>query len=245
MRDVRVLKLGGREFRAEVRMLDDMRAVLYDEEFRRTAENVPLYYMFRDVYESEEDAAVLKRRGLRYDITIIPPRTLGKEFVKTAGHYHPKVPGSDHTYAELYEVLEGEAHFLLQKLEADGSISDVVVVKAKSGNKMVVPPNYGHVTINPAKKTLKMANLVFKNFSSIYEPYREKGGAAYFELTDGDFVRNENYGELPELRFLEPPRVKELSRRIYELIDEPLLEFLKNPSGYEWLFEKALRRDAS
>jgi len=31
VRDVRVLKLGGREFRAEVRMLDDMRAVLYDE----------------------------------------------------------------------------------------------------------------------------------------------------------------------------------------------------------------------
>ena len=83
---MRVLRLGGREFRAEVRMLDDMRAVLYDEEFRRTAENVELYYMFRDVYESEEDAAILRRRGLRYDITIIPPRTLGREFVLSLIH---------------------------------------------------------------------------------------------------------------------------------------------------------------
>jgi len=239
---MKVLKLGGNEFRADVRMLYDMRDVLLDKELLRTAENVELYYMFRDVYESEEDAAILRRRGLRYDITIIPPRTLGREFVKTAGHYHPKVPGSDLTYAELYEVLEGEAHFLLQKLEADGRISDVVLVRARAGDKVIVPPNYGHVTINPKKETLKMANLVSRDFSSIYEPYREKGGAAYFELIDGSLVRNENYKELPEIRLLEAPRIRELSRRIYELINEPLLDFLRDPRGYEWLFEKALRQ---
>ena len=30
--------------------------------------------------------------GLRYDITVIYPGLIGSEYVKTLGHYHPKVP---------------------------------------------------------------------------------------------------------------------------------------------------------
>ncbi len=39
-------------------------------------------------------------------------------------------------YPELYEVLEGEAHYLLQRMEQERGtegITDVVVVKAKKG----------------------------------------------------------------------------------------------------------------
>jgi glucose-6-phosphate isomerase len=63
----------------EIRYLDDMRTVLYDKAWARTAPNFEVYYMERGLEEKD---------GLRYDITTIPPKMLGQEFVKTKGHYH-------------------------------------------------------------------------------------------------------------------------------------------------------------
>lgn len=245
------LTFGTRTFFPEVRRLGEMQEVVYDKAFLATADpGMPLYYMFRDLSMDEEDEAKIKGRGLRYDITIIPPNTLGSEFVKTAGHYHPYFPGSNLTYPELYGVLEGEAHYLLQRAEERGGverITDVIVVEARRGDKVLIPPNYGHVTINPGDSTLKMANWVARDFSSIYEPMKRRCGAAYFELVTGSFVKNERYGEVPELRHLSPsdlliPGVNVSTElALYELLNEPeKLAFLTNPPAYfdsERLFE--------
>jgi glucose-6-phosphate isomerase len=48
-----------------------------------------------------------------------------------------------------------------------------------------------------------MANWVFRDFSSLYEPIRKFGGGAYFLLESG-FVRNPDYCFVPEIRRLEP-----------------------------------------
>ena len=77
-----------------------------------------LYYMYRGIKEDGD---------LRYDITIIPAKMLGMEFNKTKGHYHPE------SYGELYIVLEGEAIYLLQKLDQEGEIEDVYMVEAQKG----------------------------------------------------------------------------------------------------------------
>ena len=240
------LKFGERTFYPAVRILEELKEVVLDKNFLATADmDMELYYMFRAVSKDEEDERETKDKGLRYDITIIPPNKLGLEFVKTAGHYHPFLPGSKMTYPELYEVLDGEAHYLLQRREQEQGrgterITDVVVVKAKKGDKVIIPPNYGHVTINPSEATLKMTNWIANTFSSIYEPIKIKGGAAYFELTNGAFVKNAKYGELPDIRFLRPSDVeKELGLNLnlsketemYELIKQPeTLAFLTNPN---------------
>jgi len=236
------LKFGERTFYPAVRILEELKEVVLDKNFLATADmDTELYYMFRAVSKDEEDERKIKEKGLRYDITIIPPNTLGLEFVKTAGHYHPFLPGSKMTYPELYEVLDGEAHYLLQRREQGRGterITDVVVVKAKKGDKVLIPPNYGHVTINPSEATLKMANWVANAFSSIYESMKVKGGAAYFELANGEFVKNARYGAVPDIRFLRPLDVeKELGLNLnketemYELIKQPeTLAFLTNPN---------------
>jgi len=238
------LKFGERTFFPVVRKLGEMKEVVFDKRFLASANvDMELYYMFRDVSKDEEDEKKITAKGRRYDITIIPANKLGVEFVKTAGHYHPLLPDSDVTYPEIYEVLEGEAHYLLQRREeaaAEGAerITDVVVVKAEKGDKVIIPHNYGHVTINPSETTLKMANWVASTFSSIYEPVRRKGGAAYFELTDGEFIKNDNYEDTPDIRFLKPSDIeKEVGLRLskevemYELLREPeKLEFLTNPN---------------
>jgi len=240
----RDLIFGGRVFKPNVRKLDDMRNVIYDNKWLNSAGNPELYYMYRDLFLSVKDRQIILENGLRYDVTVIPPHMLGMEYVKTAGHYHPSILGTDLSYPEIYEVLEGSAHYLLQRRQNDG-ITDVVLVKAKKGDKVIVPPDYGHITINPSNKELKMCNWVARDFSSVYEPIREKGGAAYFELTTG-FVKNENYGDVPEMRFLKPANFPDVSlnknKEMYGLIrkDPKLLEFLTKPQDYGWLFERVL-----
>ena len=241
------LTFGQRTFSPVTRTLAEIKEVVYDQRFLASADmNRELYYMFRDVSKDAADAKEIQERGLRYDITIIPPNTLGVEFVKTAGHYHPCPEDSKLTYPEIYEVLEGEAHYLLQKREEDNGIeriTDVVVVKAKEGDKVIIPPHYGHVTINPGDATLKMTNWVARMFSSIYEPIMKRKGAAYFELTTGEFVKNERYNTVPEMRFLQPeitwPEDLELIKdgAMYDLLKEPeKLEFLIHPDLCQWLF---------
>jgi len=243
----RDLRVGGEMSKPSVRKLDDMKDVIYDKKWLKSAGNPELYYMYRDLSLSIKDRQIMLVNKLRYDITVIPPRMLGVEYVKTAGHYHPSAPGTDLSYAEIYEVLEGEAHYLLQKQQNDG-IVDVVLIKAEGGDKAIIPPDYGHVTINPSNKELKMCNWVARDFSSIYGPIKEKGGAAYFELTTG-FVKNENYGDVPEMRFLQPANFPDVglnkNREMYGLIrkDPKLLEFLTKPQEYEWLFEKVLANE--
>jgi len=169
--------------KADIRYLYDLEKVLYDREWFKKAPNVEIYYMYR---------GLKKKDGLRYDITVIPPKKLGLEFVKTKGHYHPQ------SYGELYIVLEGQAIYLMQKAKKD-KIEDIYAIEAKKGDYIIIPPQYGHITINPGEKTLKMANWVYNNFQSIYEPIEKRGGGGYFYTTQG-WLKNKNYKLLPDLR---------------------------------------------
>jgi glucose-6-phosphate isomerase len=173
----------------DIRYLNDMKQVLYDRQWAQKAPNTELYYMYRD----------LKRKnGLRYDITIIPPKMLGKEFVKTKGHYHVG------DYGELYIVLKGKAIYLMQK-EKNGKILDVYYVRAKKGDSVIIPPGYGHITINPGSKSLKMANWVSLKCCSDYKKILQKKGACYFYTTSG-WIKNKNYKRIPKIHFKRPKK---------------------------------------
>jgi len=174
---------------ADIRYLKDMTDVIYDKEWLKTANlDLDLYYMYRGIEEKDE---------IRYDITVVPKNLLGTEFTKTKGHYHVG------NYGEVYTVLEGQAIYLMQKAN-DNGVEDVYAVKAEKGDVVVIPPNYGHVTINPSQdQDLKMANWLSINCKSDYLPYTEKQGACYLYTTNG-WIKNENYKMVPELRFEEP-----------------------------------------
>lgn len=226
----------------DVRLARDMAEVIVDKDWLGENEEAELYFMYRDLW-CEGDRETIRSEGLRFDITVIPPREMGREYVKTKGHYHPEaVPGV--SYPEIYEVLEGEAHYLLQKKSSRG-IEDVVLVEARAGDKALIPPDYGHITINPSEESLKMANWVDRSFDSIYEDILELEGGAYYEMVSGEFVVNENYEGVPELRRAEPTEIPEIrvesGVEMYGLIQEPEnLDFLRNPQDYESLFERVL-----
>ena len=173
----------------DIRYLNDMKDVIYDKEWLKTAPNLELYYMYRG----------LKKKGeLRYDITVIPAQMLGKEFTKTKGHEHV---GS---YLEIYIVLEGEAIYFMQKQKQD-IIEDVYAVKAKKGDVIIIPSYYAHITINPSSQNLKMANWMAIEAKSNYDPIQKMQGACYFYTKEG-WIKNTNYKQVPELRFEEPKK---------------------------------------
>ena len=140
----------------------------------------------------------LEKNGeLRYDITVLSAKMLGNEFNKTKGHYHIGA------YPELYMVLEGSAIYLLQKKNNAGEIEDVYAVKVKAGECAIMPPFYGHITINPSEtEELKMANWICDNCKSDYSFYEQMQGACYYYTKEG-WIKNENYKNTPELRFEE------------------------------------------
>lgn len=173
----------------DIRYLNDMREVIYDQEWLKTAPNFELYYMYRGIKE---------KGNLRYDITVVPSKMLSQEFVKTKGHEHLG------KYGEIYTVLEGEAIYLMQKREGK-EIEDVYAVKAKKGDVIIIPPFYGHVTINPSSKDLKMANWISKNCQSDYQWFEKMRGASYYYTKNG-WIKNKNYKKIPKLRFEKPKK---------------------------------------
>ena len=236
------LKFGEQLVEPEIRRLYDLRDVAFDTSWFEDASDCDVYYMFRDLSRTKDDADAIKRHQLRYDITLIPPLQMGLEFVKTYGHYHPSVNStSRYTYPEVYEVLDGDAHYLLQHAQNEHSVDEVILVKATKGDKVIVPPNYGHVTINASEKTLTMANWVCRSFESLYDPYTQLHGGAYYELINGRLLHNQAYEKVPEIRIVYPketPAYGLVKRKpMYELIKEPnLLEFLTAPDKHSELF---------
>ncbi|HUH79106.1 MAG TPA: glucose-6-phosphate isomerase family protein [Methanoregula sp.] len=213
-----------------VRTMAEMRPVLADPSCGYAG---PLYFMYRDLAKSDADWTWLHRQRLRYDMTVIPPADLCGEWVKTKGHYHPENPAGV-GYPEIYEVIGGKAHYLLQSRALD----DVVVVPAGEGDIVIIPPGYGHITINPTEdETLVMANIVSTAFASEYAGYEQRRGAAYYEMRTGEFRKNSRYPDVPPIRHVRPKSGagihRIIGRPLYSLIGHAdALAFLNSPEEY-------------
>ena len=138
--------------------------------------------------------------SIRYDIIVLPSQMLGQEFARTKGNRN------SNNFPELYTILKGQAIFLMQKSNK-GIIEDVVAVKAKKGEFVIIPARYAVITINPSKKELKFGNWVSEKNKNIYKELEKTNGACYFYTTNG-WIKNKNYKKIPELEFQKPLKSK-------------------------------------
>jgi len=215
-----------------IRSMADLAVVAADESLK--LDDSPAYFMYRNVHRPKDEQAITKNNQ-RFDLTVIPPATLGKEFIKTSGHYHPQKPGTDVEYPELYYVISGQATYLMQKHEADGSISDVIISRVLPGNAIIMPLGYGHVTINELDEPLVMANWVEKNFKSEYGDFATKRGAAYYLNSDGSIAKNPKYTDVPEVREMQAD-----PKKIASLSDTPIYDYVKDLSQIELIAKPEL-----
>lgn len=180
----------------------------------------PLYFMFRSVAGKE---------GLRYDITVIPPKKIGEEYVKTYGHYHPKIE-SNLSYPEIYQILDGRALFVLQKKRPDNSV-DALITYGEKGQVLLIPPNWGHATVNATQDDiLVLANLIANGFESEYSEYKENRGAAYY-VTEFGIEQNPHY----VIRNTEKKKPDEINAKYGFGCTDLLKEFWENPEKFEFL----------
>lgn len=204
-----------------------------DVYLEKEAEEQDLYYMYR-YFEKEEDIDTFDKSDLEYDITVLNSGKIGPECIKTAGHFHGYVPGTDLTYTEVYEVIEGDIEYLIQtKPDTEGNV-DVVIITAKVGDKVIVPPGYGHISVNVGDSLAVSSNIQKRDLpaSADYETFKVNNGGAMYR-SDSGWDKNHNFN----IRSLKKVTPKEKPDWGLEK-DIPLYEsFIKDPEKFKFLTE--------
>ncbi len=219
------LFVDGKEQKPDGRRLSGMRDVLLDWHGNRMRGDTETYYMYRKAGTGKDRR--FEDSGIRYDVTVIPKLDLGKELNKTLGHYH-SMAEKGLSYPEIYEVIEGEALYILQRDMGDGNY-DVMIVSAKAGDNILVPPNYGHITVNTGKGMLVMANLVSDSFVPDYRSIVARRGGSLYVLKGGSIVLNRKYKKL-NVRYVKGTEARFLPGKA-SLYDQ----FLDNPKKFRFL----------
>ncbi len=234
------------------RELDALRPVLLDADVEGPD---VIYWMYRNT-GLPEDAALSEAHRLRYDLSAFRSVTLGPEYMKTSGHYHPVIPGTKLAYPEVYEVLHGEALYVMQMVDDYAAspeevvVEDVIMCRVRAGQKIIMPPGYGHVTVNTCEEPLLMSNWVSSAFSSFYGTVEDARGFSWYVVNDGgepSYLENKSYAQgVPAVRWAEVQEVPELGLTwdtpMYQACaEEPeRFEFLNDPGPHQELIWKNL-----
>ena len=213
--------------------------------------------LFSKQYIKLDIGSQLKRAGLRYDISIIPPNLAGIEYVKTIGHYNDFISKST-SAPEIVNVLHGSLTVILQKARQTKQtlkeksllksfqfniLDFVYIFKLAKGDKLVIPPNWGHVFVNtrqfPAIWGLLRTSKDFK----IRRFAPERGASYYFIRKNArqEIVRNPRYKYIPMWKkgnpniLLKEMRISSAKPIFRQAIKTPqLFDWLKQPHKYPW-----------
>jgi glucose-6-phosphate isomerase len=174
----------------------------------------------------------LESLPLRYELTGMVGRPIGWEAAKTAGHVHVRPPGARLGYAEIVEVLHGEAGFLVADLvmTPEGPRSTRAwLVRARPGDWVVLPPVLAHVTIDLGAGPLVFSDVIDRRATGIYAGVREARGFGWYVGADGELRPNDRYAS--------PPRLQEVSAADWSgPAPGPLYEaFRDDPGHFAWL----------
>lgn len=225
------------------RNLFDLREVVKDP---ISGDDRELYYMYRDLHK-EEDEQRIHENNLRFDMTVILPGMIGDEFAKTLGHYHPVKSGQNLSYPEVYEVVSGRAFYLLQRPKKTDSgydfsyIEEAYLVEVMAGQKAIMPPDFGHITINIDQEPLVMANWVSSSFKSDYtEIISHRGGCVYMVKSENDYEleNNSKYASVPKIKTMTPRELYDFAlifnHPMYEtgMTEVSKLQYLEQPENY-------------
>lgn len=181
---------------------EKMQEVLMDKD---AAGPIIHYYMIRGDMKN----------GRGNNITVWEPGIVGREYIKTYGHYH--VGKLDETYT----FIAGEGIALLQKLavsEARDMIANIVeefkAIPVKVGDKLFIPASYGHLVVNTGSGFLVTADDSPVNFEDVdpaslpghadYGMVKQMRGFAFYVVEENGkpaLVKNKRYLEIRKTEF--------------------------------------------
>ena len=205
-------------------------------------EDALVYRAYRNI-RFAEDEVLFSEYEYRYDITVVMPGDVNGEFYKTSGHFHGYPELKSIPYPEVYEVIEGEIVFVLQRNKDfnqpdGGRITQLQAVHVKAGQAIIVPSHCGHGSVNPTDSTSAFSNIAVVSCPIDYEPVKAHHGLGAYILRESErgkafrAIPNEKYHDLPEVELTVPQEKPELGiafgTSCYRL-------FTKEPERYDFL----------
>ncbi len=154
------------------------------------------YHVYEDV-QNRSDQPWLTQVGFQFAVAVIVPGVLGTEWMKTAGHFHR--PYQRKELPELVEVAYGQGKIVLQLMRTPDRIAEIVTLNVVRGDWVVIPPGYGHVSINTGPKPLILTHVRHRAVRLEYEEMARHRGAGYWIGPEGQWI-NMSYEEVPELK---------------------------------------------
>jgi len=222
-------------FRKEARRYQELQGILAcPMEFEPTH---AIYWNYK-LENAGRYTELLSPTNLTLGLVMLPALKIGSEYVKTHGHYHSAMPGSQFGYPEVYTLYFGTLLLYMQRRASKDSheLDDCVLYKMRPGCSIMIPPGYAHILINPSGEAALMAGLYCMDSVHQYQMVIEtRGGGYYFVEQDENFtpIPNPHYQNLPPLREVDqlagtrfcPPNVW-----------QPLwTSFIENPEAYRFL----------
>lgn len=202
-------------------------------------------YVFYMNIMREADRPLFAKYGYINGITVLMPNQQDGECHKNSGHYHCVTKGHTLPFPEVYEILCGEAMFLLQESHdfhaTDMHVDTSKAVLLKPGEKIVVPPFYAHCAVNIGEGPMAFGNLAAP-CELDYEPIRRHHGFfTYVMKQRGHLVllANPHYPALPLMKFMKPKENSEMGIRFETSLYEMFMKhpdrfaYLNNPEPYE------------
>lgn len=214
--------------KCEKRKLDDIRKTL----LKTNSEGPEIVYSIAMNVGKNLHKLELEKRNLLYGIVVFSKGKIGQEPVRSQGHIHSVSKSCMSSTPEVYEILNGNAIIYMQE-NCSSNPGKCYAVYAKSGEVVIVPPNWAHFTVNANPNE----NLVFgawcvKDYGFDYEDVRKNSGLTFYPLYDENnniiWIKNNNY-EKGELIIKSPESYLEFDinkNRIYSQFEENFDKFM-------------------
>ncbi len=219
--------------------LSDMHGLFKDDS--NHWEDEPIYDVYRGILDPAH-SGLFEKYKFQYDITVVRGGLIGNESKKTSGHYHSWNEMNTSTYPEVYEVISGTAVYILQRADnfkntdfENLHVSDLIAVRVYAGQAIIIPPNYGHCSVNGGEGPLVFSNLAYTPCTVDYAPVKYYHGlGAYVGYKDGRLMieKNRNYKNLPRIKYAQVKENKDLGI----VFNKPVYRsFKENPEAFDFL----------
>ena len=201
------------------------------------------YWMLNGVVRARDAGRIDPR--LRYELTYMADRPIGWERPKTAGHVHGRPSPGEIGFAEICEVLEGTAGFMIQDLRPGPSAIFAALVTVRPGERIVLPPLLHHATFHLAGAPLVFSDVISRRITTDYSTLSAAQGTAYLIDTLGSPRPNLAYARVPPLlRFSAEEWSGPANRPLYtSFVDDPAsLTWLDSPGEFPARFPRLWER---
>ena len=216
----------------EIRHLEQIRASLRDP----NCDGPPDVYAIAMDVARMQDREELQKRMLLFGVVTYAAGRLGAEPIRSQGHIHRISQHSGWSPPELYEIWQGSAIIYMQERVEDDPGRCFAVI-ANPGEKVLVPPGWGHATISANPDVpLTFGAWCDREYGFEYQAVRARKGLAWYPLLQDKHVvwqHNPQY-VAGRLQAIAPRQYSEFGLTcdpIYQqFIDDPArLQFISRP----------------